>query len=207
MSGIPSKLSLTCPNCGCGLNYSNVEIVQPKNEASEDESVEPPKIESTPNKTVSSDEDDDDDEPVSKSSPKALPKTAFQGFISEEIQRQREKKPGLQNSDYMRLAAKAWNKYKEKNGIKTVPVKRAISNDDDDDDSDSSSDDEPATQPSPKPPAKQKSPYQAFISQEIRRQREKKPGLQNKDYMRLAAKRWNAYKEKNGIVIQKNKES
>ena len=51
------------------------------------------------------------------------------------------------------------------------------------------------------------SKYQAFISKEIKRQREKQPGLKCRDYMSLAAKEWNKYKIKNNITIGGSKKA
>jgi len=41
----------------------------------------------------------------------------YQNFISTELKRQRKKHPGLNNKEYMKLAAEEWNKYKAKNGM------------------------------------------------------------------------------------------
>jgi len=46
-------------------------------------------------------------------------------FIQKELKHQRQKKPGLKNKEYMKLAAIEWNKYKEKNGIVTGGSKTA----------------------------------------------------------------------------------
>jgi len=47
--------------------------------------------------------------------------------------------------------------------------------------------------------------YQNFISTELKRQRKKHPGLNNKEYMKLAAEEWNKYKAKNGMPPTKKK--
>lgn len=49
-------------------------------------------------------------------------------------------------------------------------------------------------------PTKKESPYQQFISTEIKKQRAKNPGLANREYMQLAAEEWNKYKVKNNIL-------
>jgi len=48
---------------------------------------------------------------------KKKPNSLYQNFISTELRRQRKKHPGLNNKEYMKLAAEEWNKYKEKNGM------------------------------------------------------------------------------------------
>lgn len=50
-------------------------------------------------------------------------------------------------------------------------------------------------------PKKSRSPYQIFIAQELKRQREQKPGLKNNEYMKLAATEWQKYKDINGINL------
>jgi len=43
------------------------------------------------------------------------------------LKRQRKKHPGLNNKEYMKLAAEEWNKYKAKNGMpptKKIPKRR-----------------------------------------------------------------------------------
>jgi hypothetical protein len=47
------------------------------------------------------------------------PKNKYQLFVSKELKKQRSEKPGLNNREYMCLAAKEWNKYKMENDIKT----------------------------------------------------------------------------------------
>ena len=47
--------------------------------------------------------------------------------------------------------------------------------------------------------------YQLFIASEMKRQREKNPGLSNSKYMTLAAAEWNKYKQQNNILTPKPK--
>ena len=49
----------------------------------------------------------------------------YQEFMSKEIPNQRKKNPGLQATDYMKLAADEWSKYKELKGITTQTRPRA----------------------------------------------------------------------------------
>ena len=43
--------------------------------------------------------------------------TKYQLFLKKEIPQQKKLHPGLEGKEYMKLAAKSWNKYKEENGI------------------------------------------------------------------------------------------
>ena len=47
------------------------------------------------------------------------PKSQYQLFIGDELRKQRAEQPGLKNNEYMKLAARSWNKYKEEYGIVT----------------------------------------------------------------------------------------
>jgi hypothetical protein len=143
-------------------------------------------------------------------------KSLYQIFISKELNRQRQKIPGLENKEYMKLATNEWNKYKKRNGIITGGSKTAdISkntlnrcakekdfNSEEDEMSDSSGDDiydseeDETSDASKKTFVKPKSRYQIFIFKEVNRQRKKIPGLENKEYMNLATKEWHKYKKR-----------
>ncbi|XWV25645.1 hypothetical protein QJ856_gp0108 [Tupanvirus deep ocean] len=135
------------------------------------------------------------------------PMSAYQKFISEELQRQRKINPGLPNKEYMKLAAEAWNAHKKENGIKTSSTIQqsniksepedsdSSSTESDDDSSSSSSESEEEYVPPKNRPTKQPTAYQKFISTELKKQRELNPGLQNKEYMLRAVKAWDEYKK------------
>jgi len=170
----------------------------------------------SPKKVIDSDDDDSDDESASSSdnessedeqpkSKAARPMSMYAKFISEEVKRQIEKEPGLQNKEYMYRAAKQWDEYKKKIGIKpnqhnVKPVQEESESEESENHSSSSSDSEESEDekevPQSKPTKKRDmSPYQKFVSEELARQRQANPGLQNKQYMILVAKAWNEHKK------------
>ena len=48
------------------------------------------------------------------------------------------------------------------------------------------------------------SPYQRFMSFEIKRQRYLKPGLENKEYLHSAAEQWGIFKDTSGITCDRS---
>jgi hypothetical protein len=147
---------------------------------------------------------------------KVLQPRAYRTFVSAEMKRQRALHPGLENKEYMARAAKVWAVYKVKHGMDTGIKKTDTSSSSSCDSSScssscsSSESDEMPIKAVPKKAAitkapPQKSAYQTFVAKEMKKQRALNPGLENRQYMSLAAKAWGAYKTKHGIDTSNTK--
>lgn len=49
--------------------------------------------------------------------------------------------------------------------------------------------------------------YRSFVSKKMRELRDEQPGLDTREYMKMAANSWSDYKKKNGIVSEARKSS
>lgn len=97
--------------------------------------------------------------------------TEYNIFVGTKMREIRESQPGLPATEYMQIAVKAWNLHKVENGIEAKPRTKPV-----------------------KAEGRKPTAYNLFIGEKLRSLRTEQPGLQQKEYMKLAVEIWNEQK-------------
>jgi len=155
---------------------------------------------------------------VNKKSKKTVPRSVYTEFIIWKIKEARKTNPKLTNKQYMKIAAKAWQPWKNtyviseddmepdieqiwddyRNAYTTKSIENNSEDENNREDEDNSenknnSEDEDNNSKKSKPP---QNAYTQFIGPELKRQQELHPGLSQIKYMALCAQAWRDNKER-----------